>query len=96
MGHKDLTLVYDGGTSDLEASNDNGREVRSAKVAIEVDLILANGTGLRGTVFLGADQRISDLLNDGRAFLPFQDLGQTVRLIAKQAIFEVKPRSKPG
>ena len=92
MGHKDLALVYDGGKADLEASNDNLREGRLEKAAIEVDLMLANGTGLRGTLFLGADERISDILNDGRIFLPFQDLGQSVRLIAKQAIVEVKPR----
>ncbi len=92
MGHEDLTLVYNGGKADLEASNDNLREARSEKAAIEVDLTLANGTGLRGTLFLGPDERISDILNDGRAFIPFQDLGQSVRLIAKQAIVEVKPR----
>lgn len=38
------------------------------KDVVEVELILHDGTALAGKVFIGRDQRVQDLLNDGNPF----------------------------
>jgi hypothetical protein len=58
---------------------------------ISVDLLLTNGTSVRVNLFVSDMQRVNDLLNDGRAFIPFEDLGGQVRLVNKSTIVTVIP-----
>ena len=51
----------------------------------------ANGWTVRGFLFTAPDERISDLLNDAREFVPFLDAGGPMRFLAKRHIVEIKP-----
>lgn len=69
---------------------------RIVKEAVEVEIILHDGTALDGKVFIGQGQRVQDLLNDKGAFFPLlQDNGE-ILLIAKSAMALCKPLDSPG
>jgi hypothetical protein len=59
------------------------------KSAVPVEITLTDGASLRGKVFLSMQGRISDLLNDERAFLPVECDGEHLAL-AKSAIRQVR------
>lgn len=61
------------------------------KKKIEVDMALASGDSFRGYLFLGQDERLSDLMNDVRIFLPFEVCGGGEMVINKSTIVEVVP-----
>lgn len=52
----------------------------------EVKIILTDGTILKGYVFLAGEQRLLDLLNDDRSFLPVECTDGEVNLISKFSI----------
>ncbi len=58
---------------------------------ITVELLLSTGTSLRVKLFVGGMQRVSDLLNDGRNFIPFEDVSGHLRLLNKAMIVTVIP-----
>lgn len=57
------------------------------KVAVEIEL--NDGTVMMGSMFLGSTQRLSDLLNDDRAFLPFENSDGMVVSLRKAVIMRV-------
>ena len=61
------------------------------KVKAEVDLALGDGTVLKGSFFLNPQQRVLDILNDERAFLPFEDSEGTIIVISKSTIARIMP-----
>lgn len=61
------------------------------KVKIEVEVDLSDGSHLRGYMFGTQDQRISDVLNDSRSFLPFVDMDGRCTVYSKTVIFGIKP-----
>ena len=63
----------------------------STKVSTEVELTFVDRTTMRGWFFATRTQRVSDVLNDQRTFVPFADLGGAVRLVNKHNILEVRP-----
>lgn len=56
--------------------------------AVPVEITLSDGTSLRAKVFIPMQGRITDLLNDERAFLPLESEGEHLA-IAKSAIRKV-------
>ena len=56
----------------------------------KVRLINFNDTITEGYVFLAYNQRISDLLNDERDFLPLATNAGEVKVISKRAIMEIE------
>ncbi len=69
---------------------------RIVKEVVEVEIILHDGTGLNGKVFIGQDQRVQDLLNDDNAFFPLLQPNGEILLIAKSAMALCKPLDSPG
>jgi hypothetical protein len=61
------------------------------KVDTEVELTLLDRATMRGRFFVARGQRVADILNDSRTFLPFADISGAVRLVNKSAIVQVKP-----
>lgn len=61
-------------------------EVRRSKAKIMLRLCLNDGATVEGDVFVLNGQRIQDLLNDDRAFLPVDEGGGIVTMVAKTAI----------
>lgn len=59
---------------------------RVAKKKIEVELRLTDDRSLLGTLFVRGDQRLSDLLNDERKFLPVQTSDGLIVNIGKSMI----------
>jgi len=57
--------------------------------AVTVEIMMTDGTAFRGKVFLPMQGRISDLLNDDRAFLPAERDGEHLAL-AKASIRQVR------
>jgi hypothetical protein len=65
------------------------------KYEIEVQIELDDGARLSGHLFARRTQRLSDLLNDPRRSLPFQNSGGTIVHLRKEAIAKVvEPRQR--
>lgn len=64
-------------------------EIRRSRERLEVSIRLANGDAVDGDLFLIAGERLTDLLNDDRAFLPV-DTGRETVVIAKSQVAEVR------
>lgn len=61
------------------------------KVKTEVELVLTDGTVLNGEMFMHADQRVLDLVNDDRKFVPFASFDGPVSVINKVVIARITP-----
>ena len=59
------------------------------KKRIEVELYLDDGSHFLGTFVLGQGERLSDILNDNRGFLPFEASEGQVVMIRKTTIAKV-------
>lgn len=66
------------------------------KANVAAELVLADGTRLTGSVFLGLDERMLDLLNAPAAFLPFRDEGGEMLLLNKSSIAVCRPLDARG
>lgn len=62
----------------------------------EVEVTFVNGSTMRGHFYVAPAQRVADVLNDTRSFLPFEDIANTVRLLNKANIMDVKPAHQQG
>lgn len=56
------------------------------KDPVPIHVSCTNGEDFRGSVYLEQSQRLSDLMNDHRAFLPVQQDDGAMLVIAKTAI----------
>ncbi len=56
---------------------------------VEVDLALMDGTTLRGSLFATQRQRLVDMMNDPRAFIPIELEDGTVKVVNKAAISSI-------
>ncbi len=61
------------------------------KLMEEVEVTLTDGTVLVSYFFRNASERIIDLLNDNRAFLPLADKDGVISFITKSAIWKIVP-----
>ncbi|MFP6741002.1 MAG: hypothetical protein VCD33_05140 [Alphaproteobacteria bacterium] len=61
------------------------------KLMAEVDVTLSDGSILNGNFFLNPQERIIDMLNDDRHFLPFSDSDGVITVVAKVAITSIRP-----
>jgi hypothetical protein len=68
---------------------DSGHKL--SKVDIEVEVQLDDGSRFLGVLSLGQGQRVSDLMNDERNFIPIQLQGGSVVIQRKSAIAKVAP-----
>ena len=55
------------------------------------EFVLDDGTVMKGSFFLNPQQRVLDILNDERAFLPFEDSEGTIIVIRKTTIRRIVP-----
>ena len=61
------------------------------KLMAEVEVTMSDGSTMIGNFFLNPQERIVDMLNDDRQFLPFANEDGTVTVIAKAAIHSIRP-----
>jgi hypothetical protein len=61
------------------------------KVREHAEIVLADGTRMKGYVFVDASLRIQDLLNAPNDFFPFVDEEDVVHLINKRQIAHLRP-----
>ncbi len=59
------------------------------KIKVDVQLELSNGVNMLGAFFIRRDQRISDLLNDERSFLPIEATNGLIINMNKTTIAQV-------
>ena len=62
-----------------------------AKRTANVRLVLADGNVLEGSLFLASGERLQDVLNDPKAFLPFRSVDRTMLIVNKAAISVCQP-----
>ena len=67
----------------------DGGRIQKQKVEVKVEL--DDGTTMLASLFLRQDQRVSDLLNDDRRFLPLQTSDGIITNVRKAAIYRVTP-----
>jgi hypothetical protein len=60
------------------------------RVRQKVRLINFNDMIIEGFIFVSQGQRVSDLLNDDRGFIPVESASGDVRVISKRAIMEIE------
>lgn len=58
---------------------------------VSVELTLTDGTSMRVKLFVRDMERVNDLLNDSRKFIPFEDVSGQIRLVNKAHILTVIP-----
>jgi len=68
-----------------------GDDKKVFKKKVLVELELDGGTILNGYLFVGQTQRLSDLMNDDRIFLPFEALDGAVTIFTKSMTRRVCP-----
>jgi hypothetical protein len=61
------------------------------KTNVDVELIMADGTTLSGSVFIGLEERVQELLNDSKQFFPLRLENKEVLLINKTMVAICKP-----
>jgi hypothetical protein len=71
-------------------------EKKVFKKKLLVELELDSGAILNGYLFVGQTQRLSDLMNDDRTFLPFEALDGSITIFTKVLARRVKPVDKAG
>lgn len=64
---------------------------KTQKFPLMVEAQLADGVSMFGKVFLSAQGRLSDLLNDERDFLPFERADGSFMALAKAQLRRVSP-----
>ena len=67
-----------------------GVEQVRQKVKTEVELLLSDGTELRGSIFVNPQDRLLETLNDSRAFIPIEGDDGEVTVINKSTIQRIK------
>ncbi|GEQ96800.1 hypothetical protein JCM17844_04370 [Iodidimonas gelatinilytica] len=82
--------------TDFDPTQEARQRKSISKAAMDVELVLADGSQLSGHVFLGRGERVSDLLNDDKLFLPFRVENGELLLIAKSSIALCKPLDRPN
>ena len=68
---------------------------RISKMSVESKVTLSTGKELEGKLFVRPDERVSDLLNDPRDFLPLVLSEDETLLIRKSSISHVLPMGEP-
>ncbi len=61
------------------------------KTRTEVELTLTDGRFLAGVLFTHAEQRVLDIVNDERAFIPFEDADGQLTVINNSMIAHIRP-----
>jgi DnaJ-domain-containing protein 1 len=61
------------------------------KSKLQVEMELDDGAVLRGSVFVSQRQRLPDLMNDDRQFLPFETTDGLITIVRKQVVRRVTP-----
>lgn len=61
------------------------------KKRIQIEVILSDASGMRGAFFVRPGERIIDVLNDSRKFVPFEDSNGSVHILSKDNIVRVRP-----
>lgn len=71
-----------------------GDDKKVFKKKLLVELELDSGTILNGYLFVGQTQRLSDLMNDDRMFLPFEALDGSITIFTKAMARRVSPQEE--
>ena len=61
------------------------------KVRTRVEVTLTDGSLMTGEMFVHADQRMLDILNDDRRFVPVESVEGAISCINKSVIAKVSP-----
>ncbi len=65
------------------------------KERVEVSIIMPDGSNIEGYVFLSEGERVSDMLNSERRFLPLELTSRELLLVNKDSIALCKPINRP-
>lgn len=71
-----------------------GDSQRIYKKKVLVELEVDSGVVHTGHMFVGQTQRLSDLMNDDRIFLPFEHMDGSIMIVRKQSMRRLSPLDK--
>lgn len=67
------------------------------KITVEVEIALTDGSIHHGQVYIAANQRVQDMLNEPNSFFPFREKKSgEVTLLSKAVIAAVTPLDQRG
>jgi len=69
-------------------------EAKLQKAKLSVEMEIDGGTRLMGHMFVAQNQRLPDLLNDNRDFLPFETTEGLITIVRKSTIRRVTPMNQ--
>ena len=67
------------------------KPIRTVKSEIAVNILRMDGTTLECRLFVSHGQRMLDVLNDERTYIPYTDAAGAVTFIHKSTIAEITP-----
>ena len=73
---------------------DSSEKITKHKINVEIDL--EDGKRLVGCMFIKPQERLTDMMNDARMFLPFETADGRFMLIKKTACVSVAPVAEAG
>ena len=68
-----------------------GSSAITRKIETEVEMALTDSTVMIGAMYIRADQRVIDIVNDDRRFVPFAALDGPISVINKEVIARITP-----
>ena len=73
----------------------SGTAKATPKIKAEVEMITHDGVMLKGKFFTVPSQRVLDVLNDERTFLPFETEDGDIYIVNKTFIARIRPLGTP-
>ena len=74
-----------------EGRTNLARSLHIPKIKEFAEIVLRDGTTLKGHVFIDVTSRMQDMLNAAPAFFPMVDVHDEVHLINKAAVIRMRP-----
>lgn len=71
---------------------DQDGKTKKNKISVNIDL--ANGNTIHGCFFAAQGQRLLDLMNDDRAYIPVSDQDGEIIIVQKSSIVQITPTTK--
>jgi hypothetical protein len=86
---------HSSGEVDAMAMMSSGAAKATPKIKAEVEMVTHDGVLLKGKFFTVPSQRVLDVLNDDRTFLPFETEDGDIYIVNKTFIARIRPLGTP-
>jgi len=95
MMERDAAPSRERGSKTAMAMMSSANVKATPKIKAEVEMITHDGVLLKGKFFTVPSQRVLDVLNDERTFLPFETEDGDIYIVNKTFIARIRPLGTP-